>query len=369
MKRIVAVLLTALLVLGFSACGEKETQSDSSAASSADAASTTAEVFVENGVEIEKAAFPKDTVVKVEPIKTDDKKVTTIKTAIPQAQTIVAYEITATSNNVAVQPDGTVKVSFPIPTDYDAAKHDVTVYYVSDDGKTEAVPTALEGGAVKATLSHFSTYAVVLTLKIATNITSTADTSSASAASKPQSKPESKPATTSSAVASKPATATSSATASKPAPATTAIEGKKYHLYKMKEAGWCFSITFDFGATENGRVDIGYGLGENFETYWKIYGEATKEDAWNKYKDELFEYNGAYYGIGMGGGGGANLDKATVGSITFTETAEDADEPGTCTIEYVAVTDTTIKITKLTNTIEVINEIKLAVGDILTLEK
>jgi len=105
--------------------------------------------------------FPEGTVVNVVMV-TDEKQLKIVKTALKElTQKFVAYDITAKSENVTVQPDGTVKATFAIPEGYDHNK--VGVVYVSEKGKTEVVPSVVnkETGKVVASLSHFSTYAVV----------------------------------------------------------------------------------------------------------------------------------------------------------------------------------------------------------------
>ncbi len=119
-------------------------------------------VNVENvTVESVTNVFPEGTVVNVVMV-TDEAQLQVVKTALKElTQKFVAYDITAKSDNVTVQPDGTVKATFAIPEGYDHSK--VGVIYVSDDGKTETVPSVVnkETGKVVAQLSHFSTYAVV----------------------------------------------------------------------------------------------------------------------------------------------------------------------------------------------------------------
>lgn len=112
-------------------------------------------------VEAVENAFPEGTVVNVVMV-TDEAQLQVVKTALKKlTHKFVAYDITAKSDNVTVQPDGTVKATFAIPEGYDHSK--VGVIYVSDDGKTETVPSVVnkETGKVVAQLSHFSTYAVV----------------------------------------------------------------------------------------------------------------------------------------------------------------------------------------------------------------
>ncbi len=123
-------------------------------------------------VEAAPDAFPADTQVKLEALAADTLSAP-VKTALQKlAKSYVAYEITATADNVAVQPDGTVKATFAIPAGYDLDR--VAVLYVSPDGQTETVPSTVDraSGKIVAELTHFSTY-VVAELDQATASTTT----------------------------------------------------------------------------------------------------------------------------------------------------------------------------------------------------
>lgn len=107
-----------------------------------------------------KEAFPEGTTVKIIAV-TEGKVFKTAKKAMDKKATkFVAYDITAIKDNAAVQPDGTVKAEFAIPTDYDYNK--VCVVYIDDKGAVETMPCVVDKKAstVTATLSHFSVYAV-----------------------------------------------------------------------------------------------------------------------------------------------------------------------------------------------------------------
>lgn len=112
-------------------------------------------------IEAVENTFDKETVVKAEIIEKTAETYGKVTTALKEvANKFVAYEITATKNNVTVQPNGTVTATFDIPADFDATK--VTVYYVSNDGKYEELNATVDASAQKvtATLTHFSTYVV-----------------------------------------------------------------------------------------------------------------------------------------------------------------------------------------------------------------
>ncbi len=113
-------------------------------------------------------AFPKDTVVEVVVI-TEGETLTTVQTALEEiVEKFVVFEITAQSNNVAVQPNGIVRASFTVPDGYNPDL--LAVYYVAPDGQKEEIPSTVDNvtGTIVAELSHFSTY--VLAEKTATPI-------------------------------------------------------------------------------------------------------------------------------------------------------------------------------------------------------
>ncbi len=155
MKKLIATLLAFVILCSFASCG-KEAETD-----------VPKNIYSEGGVKISTDAFPEDTELKVETLKNDDTKYQVARTVLPNAVKIDAYEITAESKGVAVQPDGTVKVTFPVPKSYDSAKHNIEVYYISDDGIAEKISAKLEKDGVVAELKHFSTYAVILVEKTA----------------------------------------------------------------------------------------------------------------------------------------------------------------------------------------------------------
>lgn len=243
MKKALSLLLVLCLVFTFCSCGKK---SDGKM-----------EVFANTGIEIDASAFPKKTVLNVETVEETSEKYTTAKTALPKALEIFAYEITAESKGVLIQPDGSVAVNFPLPETYDSEKHDVAIYYVADDGTTELITSSVADGKITATLTHFSTYVVVLLNKetadepdvsseVTTNVSSKDSTSSKeSTTSKPAASsnptPSSKPAAT------KP---TSSATVVK-APTLSEATVKAMTQKFLNAGRWAYGFTTDEGIFYN----------------------------------------------------------------------------------------------------------------------
>ena len=105
----------------------------------------------------ENDCFDGNTVVKVEEIKSGSVKQTVDKAMESVAKKYVAYEFTATKDNVAVQPNGKLAVTFAIPSGY---SNNVTVFYMSANGTLEKLNTTVNAANRTATaeLAHFSTY-------------------------------------------------------------------------------------------------------------------------------------------------------------------------------------------------------------------
>ncbi len=104
--------------------------------------------------------FEEDTVVKIEEILGGDVFDTVVTAMMSIAEKYVAYEFTAEKDNVSVQPEGKLTVTFAIPDGYSV---NVTVYFMAKDGKLEPLNTTVDVSARTATaeLEHFSTYIVV----------------------------------------------------------------------------------------------------------------------------------------------------------------------------------------------------------------
>lgn len=107
----------------------------------------------------ENECFEGNTTVKVK--KVSGKALQTVQAAVEKvAQKFVAYEFTATKDGAAVQPNGTLAVTFAIPAGY---SNNVKVYYLAAKGKLELQSTAVNTAkrTVTVQLTHFSTYVLV----------------------------------------------------------------------------------------------------------------------------------------------------------------------------------------------------------------
>lgn len=73
----------------------------------------------------------------------------------------IAFDISLENGGGAIQPDGKVQVSIPIPDDYD--KERLAVYHIAEDGTKAEVPFSVSGDAVTFETDHFSLYVVAET--------------------------------------------------------------------------------------------------------------------------------------------------------------------------------------------------------------
>ena len=163
MKKFLAFLMTLLLILSLTACGVEKTEDVS-----LDGASKPS---VSAAVIIPTEKFPENTVIKTTVVE----DVAPVKAIIKTAKSLEFYDINALVYNEKVQPSGEVEVTFPLPKNYDADKHTIEVYFVSDDGKAEKVQSSVANGAVVAKLKHFSVYAVAVVEKPTFNLAVDAD--------------------------------------------------------------------------------------------------------------------------------------------------------------------------------------------------
>ena len=102
---------------------------------------------------------PKDTLLVVNSIDSGTSFYQEVNNIIGQAKNIKIYDITLKSNGVSIQPNGTVKISIPIPENFNTS--DLKVYRIEGTDKIEYALTIEELNGIKyATFEtdHFSTY-------------------------------------------------------------------------------------------------------------------------------------------------------------------------------------------------------------------
>ncbi len=107
-------------------------------------------------------AFPEGATVRVAPVE-DPNTLTAVNQAlvsVAAGDNTAVYAIEALLEGQPLQPFGGVTVTFSLPSSWTA--EGLKLYYVADDGATEAIPVMVDPTAktVTATLTHFSTYAL-----------------------------------------------------------------------------------------------------------------------------------------------------------------------------------------------------------------
>lgn len=99
---------------------------------------------------------PANTILNAKEIK-EEKTLNVVKESLKElSNKYTTYDITLTSSGVKVQPNGKVKISIPIPTDYDKTK--LAVYRVADNGEKTQYDVKVEGNYATFETDHFSTY-------------------------------------------------------------------------------------------------------------------------------------------------------------------------------------------------------------------
>ncbi len=117
------------------------------------------------------ADFPSGTIVSANLVQSSEKggsaTISHVKTALKDHATdCLVFDISASSFNESVQPDGTVLILFDIPSGYNSDYIDFC--YVSEDGTMERIPMQVdkETGKCAAVLEHFSLYAIAKTVNM-----------------------------------------------------------------------------------------------------------------------------------------------------------------------------------------------------------
>ncbi|MBQ6991791.1 MAG: hypothetical protein IJN50_02595 [Clostridia bacterium] len=114
------------------------------------------------GVKLEStsAILPSNVVLSVEKVTKQDTLNIVEKSLKDVSNEYVVYDITLLQDNAKIQPNGKVKISLPIPSNYDT--ENLSVFRVAETGeKTEYKPTVTTTDNVKYAVvetDHFSTY-------------------------------------------------------------------------------------------------------------------------------------------------------------------------------------------------------------------
>lgn len=99
---------------------------------------------------------PSNTKLEATEIKTE-KILNIVKESLKEiSNKYISYDITLKSDGVAIQPNGKVKISIPIPSNFDKTK--LSVFRISDDGTKIKYDTKVENNVATIETDHFSTY-------------------------------------------------------------------------------------------------------------------------------------------------------------------------------------------------------------------
>lgn len=98
---------------------------------------------------------PSNTLLEVSEIK-EGAIFEKVKSALSQITKFIAFDITLKSDDEKIQPNGKVKISIPIPNEFD--KENLVVYRIEDDGNKIEYAVTVEGEYATFETDHFSNY-------------------------------------------------------------------------------------------------------------------------------------------------------------------------------------------------------------------
>lgn len=106
-------------------------------------------------IEAESGIVPDDTIIDVIEIASGE-TFEKIKGTLAELKKFKSYDITLKSNGTNIQPNGKVKISIPIPVDFDTSK--LVVYRFEENGTKIEYQVKVENGYATFETDHFSTY-------------------------------------------------------------------------------------------------------------------------------------------------------------------------------------------------------------------
>lgn len=107
-------------------------------------------------LEADTSVIPANTVLNTKEVK-DEKVLNTVKESLKDIATkYMVYDINLLSDGVKIQPNGKVKISIPVPTEYN--KSNLVVYRVADNGDKTEYTVKVNRDVATFETDHFSTY-------------------------------------------------------------------------------------------------------------------------------------------------------------------------------------------------------------------
>ena len=99
---------------------------------------------------------PKDTILVVNTINNNYPNYQQLLNIFQKSRNFKMFDIKLESNGVTIQPNGKVKISIPVPDDFD--KSNLVVYRVEEDGTKIEYAVTIDGDVATFETDHFSTY-------------------------------------------------------------------------------------------------------------------------------------------------------------------------------------------------------------------
>ena len=160
-KKILSTLVSTFKIDGKNVVMTSYTSKDKAIMPSADEfTDTKAPVKEDIVIDFEYGVFEPGTQVTCAPV-TDDATLEQVKDALDDvAKDFVVFDANAVYREEAVQPNGTVKITFAVPDGY---SDNLAVFFIAEDGTIEEIESTYDPATntVTAVLEHFSLYALV----------------------------------------------------------------------------------------------------------------------------------------------------------------------------------------------------------------
>lgn len=106
-------------------------------------------------LEAEEGVVPSNVILAVTPV-TEGIVYNTVKTVLTDMKQFKIFDINLLSDGVKVQPNGKVRITIPVPTEFN--KENLVVYRVEEDGTKTEYNVTVNGETATFETDHFSTY-------------------------------------------------------------------------------------------------------------------------------------------------------------------------------------------------------------------
>lgn len=104
------------------------------------------------------STLPQNTILSVNKVSSGN-QLTEIQNALSDsASKFYAYDMNLSVHGNVIQPNGTVTITMPLPTDISQAK--ATIYYIASDYSVNEITSRVDGGYISFETSHFSVYVI-----------------------------------------------------------------------------------------------------------------------------------------------------------------------------------------------------------------